>query len=109
MALHTKEATVSNEWMFDEFRNLDLPDAQLTWRVKDEDGKWTVTLRSSRPAFYVWANVTKTDGEFDDNAFTLLPGVEKTIVFTPRDLRTTFGDFCRALTVTDLASTCMKK
>ena len=109
MSLRTKGGTVANDWMFDEFRNLDLPDAQLVWEARDEGGAWTVTLRSARPAFYVWANVTKIDGEFDDNAFTLLPGVERRIVFTPRDPKTTFEAFRRALTVTDLATTCGRK
>ena len=102
-------ATAANEWMFDEFRNLDLPDAQLSWRAEDVAGRWTVVLTAARPAFYVWANVAKIDGEFDDNAFSLLPGVEKRIVFTPRDGNTTFEDFRRALTVTDLATTCRRR
>ena len=72
---------------------------------KTDDGKWTVTLSTDKPAFWVWANAKNVRGEFSDNAFTLMPGEDRTLVFEPKDKSTTFADFKRAFSVTHLRRT----
>lgn len=107
LTLETRNAkggtdTVRNEWFFDEFRNLPLAAANVKADVAEEGGKWTVTLKTDKPAFFVWANAYKIAGEFNDNSITLLPGETKKLVFEPWDKTTTFADFRKALSVNTL-------
>ena len=94
--------TVRNEWMFDEFRSLRLEPARVTATAGEAGGRWTVTLETDKPAFYVWANAYRIPGEFDDNSLMLLPGEPRTLRFTPKDASVTFEAFRTALTVRNL-------
>ena len=64
-----------------------------------------VTLSADKPAFFVWANVWQTRGEFDDNSFTLYPGELRTISFAPKAPGMTLGAFRKAFSVTHLRET----
>ena len=62
------------------FPNLkDIPDANVTARTFERDGKWIVSLTTDKPAYFVWlsANGVKC---FPDNSFNLMPGEVKEIV-----------------------------
>jgi len=100
-----KKETHRNEWYFDAFKRCGLGDAAVDAIPADRNGKWTVTLTTDKPAFFVWANVSGIRGEFNDNSFTLLPGRPVTLTFTPKDTAATFADFSKALTVTHLRQT----
>ena len=80
-------------------------------RLKLENAKidvafdgFKVTLSADRPTFFTWAEARGIKGEFDDNSFTLLPGEEKTIVFSPKD-PTTPEKFRKSFSVTHLRET----
>jgi beta-mannosidase len=94
-----------NEWYFDFFKRCDLGDARVDAIPAERNGKWTVTLTTDKPAFFVWANVSGIRGEFDDNSFSLFPGRPAVLTFTPKDAQATFADFARALTIKHLRQT----
>jgi len=96
---------VSNEWMFDLFKNHDLAKTDVKATFAEKDGKFLVTLSADKPAFFVWANVWRTRGEFDDNAFTLYPGEPRTLVFTPKASCLSLDAFRQAFSVTHLRET----
>jgi len=94
-----------NEWFFNFFKASTLGDALVDAIASERNGKWTVTLTTDKPAFFVWVNVSGMRGEFDDNSFTLFPGRPVTLTFTPKDKTATFTDFAKALTVKHLRQT----
>ena len=96
---------VSNEWMFGLFKDFNLAKTDVRASFAEKDGKFLVTLTSGKPAFFVWANVWRTRGEFDDNSFTLYPGEPRTITFTPKDSGISLDAFKQAFTVTHLRET----
>ena len=96
---------VSNEWMFDLFMNADLAKTDVRTSFTERDGKFLVTLSADKPAFFVWANVWRTRGEFNDNSFTLYPGEPRTIAFTPKTPGLAFDAFKKAFSVTHLRET----
>ena len=101
----TVAESVSNEWMFDLFMNHDLAKTDVKATFAEKDGKFLVTLSVDKPAFFVWANVWRTRGEFDDNAFTLYPGEPRTLVFTSKTPGLTLDAFRKAFSVTHLRET----
>jgi beta-mannosidase len=74
-----KDVTHANTHVFTEYKRCSLAEAQVSAKVE----RSTLTLRTDKPAFYVWASCPGA-GEFDDNSITLLPGRERTL--TLRDL-----------------------
>ena len=97
--------SASNEWMFDLFMNSNLAKTDVRTAFAEKDGKFLVTLSADKPAFFVWANVWRTRGEFDDNSFTLYPGEPRTIVFTPKAPGMTLDAFKKAFAVMHLRET----
>ncbi len=97
--------SVSNEWLFDFFKNHDLAKTDVKATFAEKDGKFLVTLSADKPAFFVWANVWRTRGEFDDNSFTLYPGEPRTITFSPKVPGLTLDAFKKAFSVTHLRET----
>jgi beta-mannosidase len=65
---------------FAPFKRCELAEPRI--RMKTLPGL-RVRLETDRPAFFVRLNADGIRGEFDDNAFTLLPGRPRTLVFTP--------------------------
>jgi beta-mannosidase len=94
-----------NEWFFHPFKRHELGDARVDAIPSERGGRWTVTLTTDKPAFFVWANAEGIRGEFSDNSFALFPGRPVTLTFTPKDEAATFDDFAKALTVTHLRKT----
>ena len=69
---------------------------------KKEDGSFSITLETKHPAFYAVVESGNIDGRFSDNFFTLLPGENKTITFTPKQ-DTEEEKFKEELTVMDVS------
>ena len=62
------------------FPNLkDIPDANVTARTFERDGKWIVSLTTDKPAYFVWLSAPGVKC-FPDNSFNLMPGEVKEIV-----------------------------
>jgi beta-mannosidase len=95
----------TNEWFFNVFKRCDLGDALVDAIPSVRGGKWTVTLTTDKPAFFVWANVSGIRGEFSDNSFALFPGRPVTLTFSPKEQEATFEAFAKALTVKHLRQT----
>ena len=95
---------VSDDWMFNKFRDVDLADPKIDVALSagSREGTFCATLSATRPAFYVWANVRNIRGEFDDNSFLLLPGSPRTITFTPKDRGVTLEQFKEAFSLRHL-------
>ncbi len=93
-----------NEYMFNYYKRCPIETARVDASVADRNGKWTVTLTTDKPAFFVWANATGIRGEFSDNSFTLYPGSPVTLTFTPKG-DCTFDQFKAALQVKHLRQT----
>ena len=95
---------VSDDWMFNKFRDVDLADPKIDVALSagSREGTFCATLSATHPAFYVWANVWNIRGEFDDNSFLLLPGSPRTITFTPKDRGVTFEQFKEAFSLRHL-------
>ena len=92
-----------NDWQFQFYCNSHLGDAHVKAELAERDGKWTVTLSTDKPAFFVWADAYGIRGTFSDDSFTLLPGRPRTLVFTKRPgEKATFEDFRKAFSVTHL-------
>ena len=87
LRLKTPAGEIVNDWHFARYRDVPLANARIDVRVEptSSDRTFSVKISASAPAFFVWADVPGTRGEFDDNAFTLVPGRPKTIVFTARE------------------------
>ena len=98
---------VSDDWVFCKFRDVDLADSDISAEISEgsSPGTFRVTLCATRPAFYVWATAKGIRGEFDDNSFLLLPGLPKTVVFTPKDDGVTIDRFKKAFAVRHLRDT----
>jgi len=66
------------------WKSYDLRPSGLTQRVARDGDTWKVTVGATAPAFYVTVEAD-VPGRFDMNAFTLFPGFDGTVAFTPDD------------------------
>ena len=90
---------------FDDPKTLNMEKPDIKMDVRDEGGKWLVTLSTDRPVFGVWVNASGIAGEFTDNHIALIQGEPRTLEFKPRDAKTTFKDFRKSLSVTHIRAT----
>jgi beta-mannosidase len=84
ITLTSDHQAVRNDYFFRPYKQCNLAPAKLRTSVKADGAKFRVTVSATAPAFYVSLNADGIRGEFDDNAFTLLPGHSRTLVFTPK-------------------------
>ena len=84
------------------YKDVELPKAKVTARI---DG-FRVILEADKPAFWVWMDAKGIQGEFSDNAVTLVPGEPRTFTFNPRDKAMAPEVFKSALSVTHLVDIC---
>ncbi|GAT32284.1 beta-mannosidase [Terrimicrobium sacchariphilum] len=96
---------VRNTFFFATYKKCDLPQAEITRKIEAIPGGFAVTLSTNHPAFWVSLNADDIPGEFDDNAFTLLPGLPRVIQFTPKRNKPTLAAFRKALTIRHLRET----
>ncbi len=73
----------ANDFFPRAYKYYDIEPAEVVANWEMEDGNPVVTLTADKPAFFVTATVD-VPGHFSDNAITLLPGVERRLVFVPR-------------------------
>lgn len=100
-----KPVAFANEWLFNAYKACPLADADVRWSARNDNGVWTVSLTTDRPAFFTWVNATGIPGEFSDNSFTLYPDRPVTLTFTPKKPDARFADFKAALSVFHLRRT----
>ena len=63
-----------NEHVFTTWKSCELPRAHIEVQVKAlEAGKFSLTVSTYAPVFYLTLNAEGIGGEFDDNCFALLP------------------------------------
>ena len=87
-----------NDWHFARYNDEPIGNAKVEMKVKG----FKVTLKTDKPAFFVWVNAKGIRGEFNDNCLTLVPGEARTLVFQPKDNATTPEEFAKALSVVNL-------
>ncbi|MGQ9778875.1 MAG: beta-mannosidase [Bacillota bacterium] len=86
LVLRGGEGDSSPNWEFlAPARACPLPRAEIALTASPVEEGTEIRLLADRPAFYVWLEIPGRRGIFSDNAFLLLPGEEKRVVFTPRD------------------------
>ena len=66
------------------YKSLDLPDPDLTFSTRIEDGKIVVSITVQAVAFYVTLEAD-VSGRFSDNCFMMLAGESREICFVPKD------------------------
>ena len=69
--------------MVNAYKTLDLLPSGLTHTVAQVDGRHEITLASAGLALFVMIEAD-CEGCFSDNAFDMLAGESRTIIFTPR-------------------------
>ena len=106
VTLKTPRGDFQNDWHFGFYKDMPLAKAKVEAEVKGEGGRWKVVLSADKPAFFVWANVRGVRGEFDDNAFTLLPGRPRTLSFTSKAGHVQLDDFIKSFKVSHLSGSC---
>jgi beta-mannosidase len=104
MELETDRTTTFNTHFFHPWKQCELPAPNLRTAQRRQGTGFAVTLTTDKPAFFVSLNAAGVRGEFDDNAFTLLPREPRTVVFTPRQPLSA-KQFAAALTVRHLRDT----
>ena len=83
------------------FPNLkDIPDANVTARIFERDGKWIVSLTTDKPAYFVWLSAPGVK-RFSDNSFNLMPGEVKEVVIPSASVIP--SEAKESLTITHLA------
>ncbi len=68
-----------------------LPGATINCETRPKGDLTEISLATDRPAFHVWLEIPGRRGVFGDNAFILLPGHVKKVVYSPRDGRGAVG------------------
>ena len=63
-------------------KDMNLPEAKINYKVKQQDGYCEITLNSSKLAKDVFIQIPVQGARFSDNFFDLLPGVTKKITIT---------------------------
>ncbi len=100
--LTTEEGVARNELFLTEPKRCALLPARITIASgAAEGGGFAVRLTSDAPAFFVTVDAEGVNGEFDDNAVTLLAGETRTLQFTPKQ-KIGAADFAKALKVRHL-------
>ena len=62
------------------YKTYNLPDAEITVSESETEFGFLLELQCQRPALFVTIEAD-VDGELSDNAFTLLPGLNKKVQF----------------------------
>lgn len=105
LRLEADGAEVTNEYLFTAFKKYDLARTEIALDVSSPaDGLFSVTARSSCPAFWVTLSAKNIRGEFDDNGFLLIPCRPKTVTFHSKQ-EVSLDDFRSSLSVTHLRNT----
>lgn len=84
LTLKDKSGKVLNEniYFFEPPKNLNLPQTEVSCKVKQQEGSCEVTLSSKKLAKDVFIEIPIQGARFTDNFFDLLPGQPRKIVIT---------------------------
>jgi beta-mannosidase len=85
-------------------KELKLLDPKLTATVKETDDGFFVTIKSEKPALWVWLGLENADASCADNFFHLVPGTPQTIRVQPKQPLSK-DDFVKELRVRSLFDT----
>jgi hypothetical protein len=85
-------------------KELKLADPQLQASVQESAGEFLVTIKSEKPALWVWLDLDKADAKYADNFFHLAPDASQTILVQPK-LLLSKEEFIGQLRVRSLADT----
>jgi beta-mannosidase len=85
-------------------KELKLADPQLTVTIEESPGGFSVTIKSKKPALWVWLGLEKADAKYADNFFHLLPEAPRIILVRPKQLLSK-PDFAGELRVRSLFDT----
>ena len=72
---------------FDAPKNLNLPETTIQKKIRQEDGKMTITLTSKKLAKDVFIEIPIQGARFSDNFFDLLPGEKKVVTIISPELK----------------------
>ncbi len=104
--LESGEGGYRNTHFFVPYKACELHPAQVQTTVEaDGPGRFTVTLSTDAPAFFLSLDLEGWRGEFDDNCITLLPGEERQLRFTAKGPAPTLAQFQQAQVVHHLRAT----
>ena len=68
-------------------KDQELPEAKVSYKVKQMDGKCEVSLSAKQLARDVFVEIPIQGAKFTDNFFDLLPGESKKIVITSDEIK----------------------
>ncbi|MFN8257812.1 MAG: glycoside hydrolase family 2 protein [Bacteroidales bacterium] len=68
---------------FKKYKDLELPDPDMVYNITKKNGKMVIQLMTDYLARVVFIDYPEDKGNFSDNYFDLLPGEQRTIIFTP--------------------------
>jgi len=84
ISLKTKNEVLAKKiYFFTQPKNLKLPTPNIVSKVVKQGLNWKITLNTSVLAKDLYLNFAGIEGFFSDNYFDLLPGKERTVIFTP--------------------------
>lgn len=75
----TKDSSYDNICCFNLLKDMDLPEAEITYEIRQTGDGYEVELSSDSYARAVWLTIDGTDHHFSDNYFDILPGGTKTV------------------------------
>lgn len=89
MTLKDQQSRVLSEeiYYFNYPKDLELPEAKVSCKVKTLDGKCEVTLSAKQLARDIFVEIPVQGAKFTDNFFDLLPGQTKKIVITSDEIK----------------------
>jgi beta-mannosidase len=85
-------------------KELNLADPKLTSVIVDSTDGFAVTLKSERPALWVWLGLDNADAKYSDNFIHLAPDTTKAILVRPLK-KMELDDFAAALRIRSLFDT----
>jgi beta-mannosidase len=71
-----------NMLIFNQPKQLKLPEPHITVQVSGSSAQYAVTLNSRTPALWVWVDVADADARYSDNFMHLKPGQDRVIEVT---------------------------
>lgn len=100
--LSGKEGVIdSNNLYFNSFKELNLPQVNVSAAIAEADGGYDVTLSADRFARAVFLSINGIDNFFSDNYFDIIPGEDVTVRVTTTLPRYEFERQLSVMTLTD--------
>jgi beta-mannosidase len=79
------KAVSTNEYFFEPYKNLSVPQSQITSEVTRQSDRFIITLSADKFARAVYISLPNHDGTFSDNYFDILPGKKVSVAYRTRD------------------------